>query len=330
MSSTDLADLVAEAAEASPDRLAVVESGGRAVTWGELEADVARCATGLGRLGVLAGHRVMIAVGNRLEFVTSYLGVLRAQVVAVPVNPRSTADELARMIADSGSRLRRGRRRGAAGGPGGGGDGRGRARRRGVDARRRPGLARRTTLGSWRSATERGAGEIGYDDLVSGEARPVPPLQDPEKLRRPALHQRYVGSPARRDAHPPRAARQHRAGRGRRAEDDPRRRRGARRAAAVPRLRPQRRPRRRAAPPRQAAAGRAVRPGRRARHRRGRGVQRAAGRPGRVRPLAPARPPRRAARTGAARAVRLGPAGRRGGRRLHRGHRRSPSTRATA
>ena len=54
---------------------------------------------------MVAGHRVLIALGNRLEFVTAYLGVLRAQAVAVPVNPSSTAGELARMIADSGSRL---------------------------------------------------------------------------------------------------------------------------------------------------------------------------------------------------------------------------------
>ena len=53
----------------------------------------------------MAGQRVLLAVGNRLEFVTTYLGVLRAQVVAVPVNPRSTVDELARLVADSGSRL---------------------------------------------------------------------------------------------------------------------------------------------------------------------------------------------------------------------------------
>lgn len=181
MSSTDLADLVSEAAEASPDRLAVVESGGRAVTWAQLEGDVAAAATGLGRLGILAGHRVMVAVGNRLEFVTSHLGVLRAQAVSVPVNPRSSADELARMIADSGSRLVV------------------------ADADALPAV--RSAVATVQAAldgdtslldddllsravhprvvavgAERGPGEIGYEDLVSGEARPVPPLQDPDKL----------------------------------------------------------------------------------------------------------------------------------------------------
>ena len=60
--------------------LAVVEaSGGRSVTWAALDDEVARVATGLGAAGLVAGHRVMIAMGNRIEFVTSYLGALRAQ-----------------------------------------------------------------------------------------------------------------------------------------------------------------------------------------------------------------------------------------------------------
>ena len=89
----DLADLVAEAADERPDALAIVEAGGRSLTWAELEDEVGRIATGLGAAGVVAGQRVLLAVGNRLEFVTTYLGLLRAQVVAVPVNPRSTVDE---------------------------------------------------------------------------------------------------------------------------------------------------------------------------------------------------------------------------------------------
>ena len=101
----DISALVAEAADDVPDRQALVESGGRTLTWAGLEDEVARIATGLGAHGIRAGQRVMIAVGNRIEFVTTYLGVLRAQVVAVPVNPRSTPGELARMVADSGSRM---------------------------------------------------------------------------------------------------------------------------------------------------------------------------------------------------------------------------------
>ena len=101
----DLADLVAEAAAERPEALAIVEAGGRSLSWAALDDEVGRIATGLGSAGIVAGQRVLLTLGNRIEFVTTYLGVLRAQVVAVPVNPRATVDELTRMIADSGSRL---------------------------------------------------------------------------------------------------------------------------------------------------------------------------------------------------------------------------------
>jgi long-chain acyl-CoA synthetase len=108
-SATDVADLLDRAARESPDRVALVETGvhdePRRTTWAELDDEVGRVATGLGGSGIVAGHRVMLVLGNRTEFVVCYLAVLRAQAVAVPVNPTSTAGELARMIADSGSRL---------------------------------------------------------------------------------------------------------------------------------------------------------------------------------------------------------------------------------
>ncbi|MGZ4478124.1 MAG: class I adenylate-forming enzyme family protein [Nocardioidaceae bacterium] len=101
-----LADLLTSAAAESPDRVALVESEtGRRVTWAELEAEVDRVAQGLNGLGLVAGYRVVIAMGNRVEFVTAYLGALRARLVAVPVNPRAATGELVRMIADCGARV---------------------------------------------------------------------------------------------------------------------------------------------------------------------------------------------------------------------------------
>jgi long-chain acyl-CoA synthetase len=105
MPARDVSALVAEAALDRPEMLAIVEADGRSVTWSALEDEVARVATGLSAAGIVAGQRVLLAMGNRIEFVSSYLGVLRAQAVAVPVNPRSSAGELARMVADSGGRL---------------------------------------------------------------------------------------------------------------------------------------------------------------------------------------------------------------------------------
>lgn len=165
MPRTDISALVAEAAAEVPDRQALVESGGRTLTWLRLEDEVGRFATGLGARGIRAGQRVMIVVGNRIEFVTTYLGVLRAQVVAVPVNPRSTAGELARMIADSQTRLV---------------------------------VTDETALEVVRAAltelvdvpaptvvvtgAEPGEGEAALDALRAEVVRPVPPLPDPEKL----------------------------------------------------------------------------------------------------------------------------------------------------
>ncbi|MGH3330503.1 MAG: class I adenylate-forming enzyme family protein [Nocardioidaceae bacterium] len=102
----NLADLLGRAAAQSPDKVALVEAeSGRRMTWAELDAEVDRVASGLARLGLVAGYRVLISLSNRIEFVTSYLGALRARLVAVPVNPRAATGELARMIADCGARL---------------------------------------------------------------------------------------------------------------------------------------------------------------------------------------------------------------------------------
>jgi long-chain acyl-CoA synthetase len=178
----DVTELVTAAAGQRPDKLAVVEAGGRGLTWQELEDQVARTATGLGRHGVVAGHRVLIALGNRLEFVVAYLGVLRAQAVAVPVNPTSTEDELVRMIADSGSRLALGDAK--------------------TLPRLRPAVRRVRAARDHQDDAELDADlversvptrvvalddpaqedEIEFADLTAGESRPVPPLLDPDKL----------------------------------------------------------------------------------------------------------------------------------------------------
>jgi long-chain acyl-CoA synthetase len=104
--SAHLAELLSRAAEEAPERTALVEAAtGRRVTWSELSAEVDRAAAGLVRMGLVAGYRVVIALPNRVEFVTAYLGTLRAGLVAVPVNPRSATGELVRQLADCGARV---------------------------------------------------------------------------------------------------------------------------------------------------------------------------------------------------------------------------------
>ncbi|HWM73438.1 MAG TPA: AMP-binding protein [Nocardioides sp.] len=177
----DLTTLVRDAAAEQSEKLAVVESGGRSLTWSQLEDDVRRIATGLGETGIVAGHRVMIATVNRIEFVTTYLGVLRAQAVAVPVNPGATSFELARMVADSGSRLvivdettvdavREALRmlKAALAGNEEGWD---------PDVLARAAQARVVTVG-----VQPLDGEHAHADLRSDAPREIPPLPDPEKL----------------------------------------------------------------------------------------------------------------------------------------------------
>ncbi|HEX5087717.1 MAG TPA: AMP-binding protein [Nocardioides sp.] len=179
---TAVPDLLTRAAAEDPDRFAIVESGGRRVTWRELEDEAGRLATGLGVAGIVAGHRVMLVLGNRIEFVVTYLAVLRTQAVAVPVNPSSQVGELARMIADSGARMVVAEADTVA-------TVRDAVRQLQEAAEGRPEasideelLAR---LVIPRLVVVDGApepGERSYDELRAEAARAVPPLQDPERL----------------------------------------------------------------------------------------------------------------------------------------------------
>jgi long-chain acyl-CoA synthetase len=119
----------------------------------------------------------MVALGNRVEFVTTYLGALRAGLVAVPVNPRSATGELVRMLADSGARVVvadeatvtpvrqavAGLEDALAGAD--------------EDLRRRTPVPRVVVVSA--PAT---AAETSYDDLLSLEGAPAPLPEDPERL----------------------------------------------------------------------------------------------------------------------------------------------------
>lgn len=179
--SYDVADLLGAAARESADRTALVEPAGRRLTWSELDAEVTRVAAGLDRLGLVAGNRVVLALGNRVELVAGYLAVLRSQAVAVPVNPRSTPSELTRVVADSGARLllldqtsldagREAATRLAqalGGGP----------TELPSDLLARAKHPRVVVVGGTPTV-----GETSYDELAATTPRPVPPLHDPDKL----------------------------------------------------------------------------------------------------------------------------------------------------
>ncbi|MEU2616100.1 AMP-binding protein [Micromonospora sp. NPDC007271] len=106
-SAPNLADRLRRAAAAHGDRTAL-HWRDRALTWSELDAAVTATARALSVAAPPStgeGHptRVAIALGNTPDFVVTYLAVLRAGLVAVPVNPAFTARELRHVLADSGA-----------------------------------------------------------------------------------------------------------------------------------------------------------------------------------------------------------------------------------
>jgi long-chain acyl-CoA synthetase len=108
----NLADLVAARAAEHPDATALVEPGPpagagprRSLTWAALDTRVSAVAAGLAGHGLLAGHRVALLGPGSAAWVVGYLAALRAGIVVVPLNPQSTPDEIAVVLADAGARV---------------------------------------------------------------------------------------------------------------------------------------------------------------------------------------------------------------------------------
>jgi len=90
--------LMAQAARRYADRVAL-RHGERAWTFAEFDAAADRIATGLARR-LDAGARVALFMANCAEYLLLQCAIERAGLVRVPVNARSTAHELAAIVAD--------------------------------------------------------------------------------------------------------------------------------------------------------------------------------------------------------------------------------------
>ncbi|MEV0134772.1 AMP-binding protein [Dactylosporangium sp. NPDC050688] len=103
---TNFADLVRRAAASHGARPAL-RSHATLITWSELDRQVDAVAAQLTGLGLpaddLGPARVAVALPNVPEFAAVFFGILRAGLVAVPVNPAYTPRELAHVFADSGA-----------------------------------------------------------------------------------------------------------------------------------------------------------------------------------------------------------------------------------
>ena len=92
----NLGDAVAGARD--PDRVALIDAADPAAprewTFAQLDRAAAAVARGLLARGAKRGDRVAILAANRAEYLTVFLGAMRAGLVAVPINfklPRSTS-----------------------------------------------------------------------------------------------------------------------------------------------------------------------------------------------------------------------------------------------
>ena len=79
----------------------LILSGGRTITYGDLEAGTARVASLIAALGVKTGDRVAVQVEKSPEAVFLYLGCLRAGVVFLPLNTAYRAEELDYFLEDA-------------------------------------------------------------------------------------------------------------------------------------------------------------------------------------------------------------------------------------
>lgn len=88
----NLAEDLRRAARERPEHPAIIFAGER-TAYSTLDREADRIAAGLYRLGIRKGDRVVFSLANRPVFAELYYGILRAEAVAVPLNPALKAGD---------------------------------------------------------------------------------------------------------------------------------------------------------------------------------------------------------------------------------------------
>ena len=224
-----------------PDDAVAVISRGKTTTYGDLREQTGGLRGGLAGLGLDPGDRVGIVAANNWYFVVSYLAVLGAGYVAVPLNPTSPVPELQ----NAARRHRRARRHRWSVGAG---------------HHRQPRPRRRAYPRAHHHEQRRGPRRSAPARRPPGRARGP---RGGRRARCPGgarVHKRHRRVAQGRHAHPRQPPLQHRPVPGPARTGPSRRRRGVRRASALPHLRAQRRARAHVRGRRSRAAHRALRP----------------------------------------------------------------------
>lgn len=104
MDTSGPSDLLRRAARRAPDRTALVHREQR-LAYRELDQRASAVALALRGAGLRDGDRVAVQLRNGVDFVVLFLAVLRAGLIAVPIDPAYTEPETARLLKDSGAAL---------------------------------------------------------------------------------------------------------------------------------------------------------------------------------------------------------------------------------
>jgi long-chain acyl-CoA synthetase len=103
----NLGDLIVRDRDLS--KTAIVDLGGetppREFTFAEIDATANGVARALGKRGLHRGDRVALLSLNRAEYLAAYYGIMRAGLVAVPVNFKFPRETIHFILRDAGARL---------------------------------------------------------------------------------------------------------------------------------------------------------------------------------------------------------------------------------
>jgi long-chain acyl-CoA synthetase len=102
--SFNLAVILSETAQSSPDRPVAMFTGGQ-LSYRQLDKASDRLAAALAAAGIKPGDFIALQLPNIPQFLISYFGILKAGGVVVPLNVLLKAPEVAFHLSDSGARI---------------------------------------------------------------------------------------------------------------------------------------------------------------------------------------------------------------------------------